>query len=250
MDAPLPAAPSEGLPFESLGRRKAYEEVAEHIRRRIFGQQLRPGDRLPTERDLALQFGVSRVVIREAVRGLEMAGMLAVKKGPKGGLFVTQSYERPIGESIGNLLAGGDASLEHLFELRMLIEPYAAARVAELASREDLRSLERFLAGCEQAHVRGEEIRPKNLEFHRRVLRMARNPVLAAVGETVLGILSDRIAHLSSPETSKTVLRMHREMAAAIAAREPEKARSIMTKDIRAVGKRLAQMSKITKRGA
>jgi DNA-binding FadR family transcriptional regulator len=132
----------------------------------------------------------------------------------------------------------------------MLLEPYAAARVAEAASREELRSLERFLADCERALAQGEDIRPRNLEFHRRLLRLAGNPVLAAVGETVLRILSERIAHLSSPQTSKTVLRMHREMAAALAAREAEKAKSIMAKDIRAVGKRLAQISKHTKRGA
>lgn len=246
METPQTRTPPEPAPFASVGRRKAYEEVAAHIRRRIFAQQLRAGDRLPTERDLATQFGVSRVVVREAVRALELAGLLAVKKGPKGGLFVTQVYDRPIAESITNLLAGGDARLEHLFELRMLIEPYAASRAASLGSVADLQGLQGYVAECEQALARGEEIRPKNLEFHARMLRMARNPVLAAVGETVLRILSERIAHLSSPETSKAVLRMHREMVAAVARRQPAKAKAIMARDIRAVGRRLARMSKTT----
>jgi GntR family transcriptional repressor for pyruvate dehydrogenase complex len=238
----LPAR-HEGPPFESLGRRKAYEEVAERIRSRIFAQRLRPSDRLPTERDLARQFGVSRVVVREAVRALEHAGLLAVKKGPKGGIFVTQTYERPIGESISNLLAVGNASLEHLFELRVLIEPYAASRAAKVCSKEDLGALDRLIAECEGCIARGEDIRPKNLEFHRRIMRMTGNPILAAMGETVLRILSERIAHTPSPETSRSVLQMHRKIAAAIRSRQAAKAGAIMNTDIQAIGRRLARMS-------
>lgn len=237
-------APSRaGEPFETLGRKKAYEEVTEHIRRRIFSQRLRPADRLPTERDLADQFGVSRVVIREAVRALELAGLLSVKKGPKGGIFVAQSYDRPIAESIVNLLAGGNASLEHLFELRLLIEPYAVSRAAVLATRVDLERLDRLLAECEESLDRGEEIRPKNLAFHREVMRMSRNPVLVAVGETVLRILSERIAHIVSPEMSRSVLRMHHRIAAAIRRRQPKKAETLMAKDVEAVRRRLARVS-------
>ena len=117
---------NETLLFTSLGQGKAYKKVADQIRQRIFAWHLRLSDRLPAERDLAAQFGVSRVVVREAIRTLEFSGLLTVKKGAKGGIFVVQDYDRPISHSIVNLLSGGHVSLENLFEIRQLIEPYAA----------------------------------------------------------------------------------------------------------------------------
>ncbi len=230
-------------PFTSLGRRKAYEEVAEQIRSRIFAQHLRLFDRLPTERDLAVQFGVSRVVVREAIRTLELNGLLTVKKGAKGGIFVAQDYDRPISDSIINLLAGGEASLENLFEVRELIEPFAASRAATLGSDEDFAKLAAILAEAEAEHGKGGSIRSLNIEFHRLVIRMSRNPILSVVGETVLTLLTERIKHIPSRETSKVVLGMHKKLLAALLQRQPEKARLAMAKDIGAVGERLARMN-------
>jgi GntR family transcriptional repressor for pyruvate dehydrogenase complex len=231
-------------PFRSLGRRKAYEEVADQIRQRIFAQHLRLFDRLPTERDLAVQFGVSRVVVREAIRTLEINGLLTVKKGAKGGIFVAQDYERPISDSIVNLLAGGEASLENLFEVRELIEPFAASRAAVLGSDEDFDRLAATLAEAEREHARGGSIRPLNIEFHRLVMRMSRNSILSVVGETVLILLTERIKHIPSRKNSEAVLGMHKKVLAALRQRQPVKARMIMAKDINAVGERLVRMNR------
>ena len=231
------------VPFRNLGRRKAYEQIADQIRERIFAQHLLLLDRLPTERDLAVQFGVSRVVVREAIRTLELNGLLTVKKGRNGGIFVAQDYERPISDSIVNLLAGGGASLENLFEMRQIIEPFAAARAAELGSDEDFERLTAELEEAEREHAVGNSIRAHNIEFHRLVIRMSGNPILGMVGETVLLLLSDRIKHISSPETSESVLSSHRKILGALKQRQHVKARTIMAHDIQAVGKRLASIN-------
>lgn len=234
--------PSGAALFKNLGRRKAYEEVADQIRERIFAQHLRVLDRLPTERELAEQFGVSRMAVREAIRTLELNGLLTVKKGPKGGIFVAQDYDRPISDSIVNLLAGGEASLESLFEVRELIEPYAASRAAELGSDDDFARLEALIGEAAREGARGQSIRSRNIEFHRLVIRMSRNPIIEVVGETVLLLLSERIKHIVSPQTSKAGLGMHRQIVAALRQRQPEKAKTIMAKDIQAVGERFARM--------
>ncbi|MDD2735705.1 MAG: FadR/GntR family transcriptional regulator [Desulfuromonadaceae bacterium] len=230
--------------FVPLGRRKAYEEVADQIRDRIFAQQLQVLDRLPTERDLAEQFGVSRVVVREAIRTLELNGLLTVKKGAKGGLFVAQDYERPISESIVNLLAMGEASLENLFEVRELIEPFAAYRSAELGSEEDFEQLATLLSKVELENSKGDSIRLLNIEFHRLVIRMSRNPILSVVGETVLILLAERIKHIPNIATSKVALGMHKKILEAIRNRQPEEAKILMAKDIHTVGERLAMLKK------
>jgi GntR family transcriptional regulator, transcriptional repressor for pyruvate dehydrogenase complex len=233
---------SGGVPFTNLRRPKAYEQIAEQIRERIFAQHLRLLDRLPTERELAAQFGVSRVVVREAIRTLELNGLVTVKKGNKGGIFVAQDYDRPINDSIVNLLAGGGASLHDLIEVRLLIEPFAAARAAEIGTDEDFERLAAAIAQAEREHAEGNSIRSHNIEFHRLVIRMSGNPILSTVGETVLRLLSDRIKHISSPETSESVLGSHRKMLAALKQRQHVKARSLMTQDIQAVGERFERM--------
>lgn len=227
--------------FTNLGRRKAYEEVAAAIREQIFSKRLATDQRLPTERELAEQFGVSRMAIREAVRSLEHAGLLYVRKGPKGGIFVAQSYDRPVTELIANLLAAGEATLESLFEARLLIEPYCVLRACELATVEELDALGELASG--EADPGPDEMRARNIEFHRSVIRMSRNPVLTIVGEAVLAILSERIRGLVSPATSRAALTKHEEIHEAIRRRQPQKARLLMERDLRATGERFAKLS-------
>ena len=233
-------AAAEATPFRQLERRKAYEEVADQIRERIFSAKVKTGERLPTERDLAVQFGVSRVVVREAVRALELSGLMVVKKGPKGGIFVAEDHQRPITDSIGNLLARGEARLRDLFEVRMLIEPYAAERVARIGTAKNFSVLAAMLEKAGVEHGRGAGIRDLNIELHRQIIRMSRNPVLAAVGETVLMLLADRLKPVEGQAPSGVVLCLHKKMLEAFRRRDAAAARSFMEKDITSVGKRYA----------
>jgi GntR family transcriptional regulator, transcriptional repressor for pyruvate dehydrogenase complex len=229
--------------FQSLGRRSAYLEVADRIRATIFKDKLALFQRMPSERDLASQFGVSRVVIREAIRTLESSGLVTVKKGPKGGIFVTQDYERPIVDTVTNLLAGGEATLDDLFEMRLLIEPYAAERVAETGSEADFAMLEGRIAQAESEHGADRSVRHAYIDFHRQIIRLAHNPLLAIVGETVLLVLYDRVKAVLSAETTEVGLIMHRQLVNAFRNRQPAEARAIMAQDIEILGRRFAEFS-------
>jgi GntR family transcriptional regulator, transcriptional repressor for pyruvate dehydrogenase complex len=226
--------------FAPLGRRKAYEEVADKLRAHIFSAAGKTGERLPTERELAAQFGVSRVVIREAIRALELGGLLQVKKGPKGGIFISADHQRPITESIANLLGRGDARLKDLFEVRLLIEPYAAERVARIGTPRDFAALAALVEEADAEHAGGADIRHLNIELHRRIIRMSRNPVLAVVGETVLTMLADRLQSVRSTAPSGVALELHKQLMVALRKRNAAAARAIMQRDIVAVGKRFA----------
>jgi len=231
-------AASEGVLFRQLGRRKAYEEVADQIRESIFTAAVKIGERLPAERDLATQFGVSRVAVREAVRTLELSGLVAVRKGPKGGIFIAADHQRPITDSFRNLLACGGARLKDLFEVRMLIEPYAAARVAKIGTAKNLAALSALVGQADAELDRGASIRAINIELHRQIIRMSLNPVLAAVGETVLLMLSDRLKPVENQAPSRVALGLHKKMLDAFRKRDCAAARQIMEKDIASVGKR------------
>jgi GntR family transcriptional repressor for pyruvate dehydrogenase complex len=229
--------------FQSLGRRSAYLDVADRIRATIFKDKLGLFQRMPSERDLAAQFGVSRVVVREAIRTLESSGLVTVKKGPKGGIFVAQDYERPIIDTVTNLLAGGEANLDNLFEMRLLIEPYAAARVAAAGTEADFAMLESKIVEAEHEHGADHSVRHRYIDFHRQVIRLASNPLLAIVGETVLLVLYDRVKAVLSAETTEVGLIMHRQLVNACRRRKPEEARAIMAQDIEILSRRFAEFS-------
>ena len=229
--------------FQSLGRRSAYLDVADRIRATIFRDKLALFQRMPSERDLAAQFGVSRVVVREAIRTLESSGLVTVKKGPKGGIFVAQDYERPIVDTVTNLLAGGEATLDNLFEMRLLIEPYAAARLAESGSAADFALLEARITAAEREHGVDRSVRHAYIDFHRQVIRLAGNPLLAIVGETVLLVLYDRVKAVVSAETTEVGLIMHRQLLNACRNRQPAEARQIMAQDIEILSRRFAEFS-------
>lgn len=225
--------------FQSLGRKKAYEEIIDAIRGEIFSRQLKPLHRLPTERDIAEQCGVSRMVVREAIRSLEREGLVTVKKGAKGGIFVAQDFDRPISDSITNMLAGGGTSLHDLSEVRALVEPYAAARAAERATADDLERLAALLRESDAA-ADPVELRAHNIDFHRLILAMTGNPVLRLVGDAVLSILSEHVRTLATSEASAKARRMHHAMFDAIRNRDPERAHALMSEDIQAIRRRLS----------
>jgi GntR family transcriptional regulator, transcriptional repressor for pyruvate dehydrogenase complex len=243
----MATTPSTEPLFQNLGRRSAYLEVAERIRAKIFKDNLALFQRLPSERDLAAQFGVSRVVVREAVRALETSGLVSVKQGPKGGIFVTQDYERPLVDTITNLLAGGEVKLEHLFEMRLLIEPQAAAHLAERGSAADLAMLQK-IAESEREHGADHSVRHRYIDFHRQVIRLGGNPLMAIMGETVLLVLYDRVKGHVSADTTEIGLIMHRQLLNACRRHDAEEARRIMTQDINILSQRIATASATTPR--
>lgn len=223
-------------------RRKAYEQVAQAIREQVFSGSLSEGQRLPSEREMAEQFGVSRVVIREAIRTLELAGILRVQKGAGGGTFVSTNYDKPLSTSLENLLAGKAISLENLFELRLLLEAPAAEKAALRATPEDLASLEEIVALSDKVSDDSEALRAANLEFHRRLAALADNPLLAVLCETVIAILVASLEGQLNMETSQAVLGYHKRIVAAIKAGQAKEARKLVEGDLAQLHSRYHEM--------
>ncbi|MCF8033835.1 MAG: FCD domain-containing protein [Desulfarculaceae bacterium] len=213
-------------------RKKAYEEVAEAIRSRVFSGQLVQDQQLPPERELAEEFGVSRVVIREAIRTLELAGILRVQKGAGGGTFVCHDLDKPLVTSLENLLAGGDISLNDLFEMRLILEPPAAALAAERSRPQDLGPLREILEQAEQSLRNSRALRNNNLEFHRRLVALAGNPLLSVLCETVLSILVSSLRGKLNRRTSQTVHRFHHQIFQALLAGQADQARKLTIDDL------------------
>ena len=107
------------LEFRPIRTRRAFEEICERIREQLALGVLKPGDKLPPERDLAQQLGVSRNVLREALRSLEMAGVLRLQKGVKGGAFIQEGDTSRMNDVMRDMLSLGSISVRELSEARI-----------------------------------------------------------------------------------------------------------------------------------
>ena len=185
------SAPRRGglaVGFRPVAGKRAFEEIAEQIRSQLARQSLRVGDRLPAERQLAEQFHVSRNTLREALRSLEIAGLLELKKGATGGAFITQGGGGAAVAGLADLYHMGAIRPQHLTEARILIGTEVARLACARRTQEDLVALEKNIVAAEAATAAGDVERRAqiNYEFHRLLARAAKNPVLIILTDALM----------------------------------------------------------------
>jgi DNA-binding FadR family transcriptional regulator len=208
--------------------------VAERLQRDLLEQGLRPGDRLPTESQLAERHGVSRTVIREAGRILDQRGLVDIRPGR--GMVVTQPDGSAIARHYALMLGMGAASFQQLMETRLVIEVEIAALAAERrteADRVELReSLERAQAHRDDYGICLEE----DMHFHEVVARANGNPFFSWFMNPVNACLREsyKDAHQYLASLPGT-LEEHRAILAAITARDPQAARTAVRRHLRRV---------------
>ncbi|MFI0724434.1 FadR/GntR family transcriptional regulator [Streptomyces sp. NPDC021224] len=172
-------APAPADAQETVAYRPGYERVAEEILRLIADLELQPGDRMPTENQLASRLGTSRTVVREAVKILSAIGRIRAQKGR--GLFVAND-EGMLGSSLwGSFFLPTD--LDHvyrLFEFRRVQEAAASRLAATRATPSDLRAIEEAAEMCRQGHLTGrrELFDRGDDDFHLSVAKASQNPFL------------------------------------------------------------------------
>ncbi|HEY3680935.1 MAG TPA: GntR family transcriptional regulator [Bradyrhizobium sp.] len=128
--------------FRPIRTRRAFEEICERIREQLALGVLKPGDKLPPERDLAQQLGVSRNVLREALRSLEMAGILKLQKGVKGGAFIREGDTSRMNEVMRDMLSLGTISVRELSEARINVLDLVVRLACVNARQRDFEALE------------------------------------------------------------------------------------------------------------
>src|SRR5207237_2497580 len=122
--------------FDSIKTRRLSDEIVRQIKDALFAGKLRAGDRLPTERELAQRFETSRASVREALRALEPEGLIRVKKGVVGGIFIADGDNGPVARSSETLLHLRKVSIQQIAEVRLTLEPHAARLAAQRAAAE------------------------------------------------------------------------------------------------------------------
>jgi len=227
--------------FKTIKKGRLSDEIVRQIKETLLAGKLRAGDRLPPERDLAEQFETSRASVREALRTLEQEGMIQIKKGVNGGIFIADLDHRPITKSLQTLLRFKKITIHQIAEARLIFEPEAARLAAERATAEDLQELEEVMRQMSQA-VRERELPSSfDLRFHQVIARAAANPILEMLAESMLGVASKTITELHpSVDTLRHVLASHRKVFEAVRGRNGPLAFKVMREHIIDVQTRLA----------
>jgi GntR family transcriptional repressor for pyruvate dehydrogenase complex len=228
--------------FISVKSDKVSQHIIDQIRNAIFDGRLKPGDKLPSERELIENFKVGKATLREALRSLEVLGFLEIRKGVSGGAFVTEVDMTKARDSFTNFLLFKNLSLKDLSEVRLLLEPYIAEKATLAITREDLHRLEKLIKGSEQA-IRSDiafESRKDEIEFHRIIASVTGNPILMFILDFVENLLIDTKAILKpGKEFSTKVLRAHKRIYNALLERNIKKVHQEMVRHIREVEKDL-----------
>jgi GntR family transcriptional regulator, transcriptional repressor for pyruvate dehydrogenase complex len=226
------AAPSPAEPelFNRVSVGRISEIIVEQIRLLMRQGQLRPGDRLPPERDLCERFGVSRVTVREALRMLESSGLVEIRVGARGGAFVTAPSSNRVGEGLTDLLTLSVISAADVTEVRMILEVGIVPLVCERATEQDLSDLEKICQRSEEALRDSDYTMDMSLEFHTRVAEATHNPALSMLIESFRGpiLMSLQEAKNAAPEMGRLGTQEHERFIEAVRRRDPEMASRIM----------------------
>lgn len=144
--------------FDKVRRVRSLDEVVEQLREAIYSGRIRPGQRLPGERQLCEEFGVGRPTLREALRSLEAVGLIEVRSGASGGSFAATPAESTVGHALAALVHFERASADDLTEFRLDFEAENASWAARRADAEDIAKLQALVAEAAEAVARPETL--------------------------------------------------------------------------------------------
>jgi GntR family transcriptional repressor for pyruvate dehydrogenase complex len=234
--------------LEPIRPKKISEEIVNQIKQLISRGELKPGDRIPSERELATMLGVSRPSVREAIMVLEAMGFLDSRQG--GGTFVKALTENTIMDPLAKLVEKRDPELlRALAEVRMGLESWSAYLAAQRADAKDIAELRRLYAIMEKQAAKGGWNPEVDAEFHYAITEASHNSLQMHVLDTIHSLFHTtiQVALMEFYQQQGHIQRLlthHREIMEAIAAHDPDLARQKMLVHLAMVEEKMAELLK------
>jgi len=170
---------------------RLYEQIVVQIEESITKGVLKEGDQLPAERELALQFGVSRTAVREAVKALREKGL--VEAYPGKGTFITNGTGNSIRQTLDRMIRVGQAEgTANLAEVREILEPDIAALAATRADEENIAAMREAIAVMDSARQDADAFIEADLDFHLALAEAASNPLILSLIDSIVGLLREQ----------------------------------------------------------
>lgn len=220
-------ARDDSILFQTVVKQKLVDRVVADIQDLIVQGKLAVGAKLPPERELAELFGVSRTVIREAVRILVTKGLLESKHGI--GTMVRQGTRDQLVEPLGWLLQRNDATLDDLHQVRTILEVEIAAEAARSATADDIIQLDQLVQHAANVRADPAAFAATDAEFHQLLAGILHNAMLSVLLDSIRTLMTEiRLKVSRNTEFGTVVLADHAAILEAIRARDPLEARTAM----------------------
>jgi GntR family transcriptional repressor for pyruvate dehydrogenase complex len=214
---------------------RLYEGIVSQIEKRIEAGDLKVGDQLPSERELAEQFAVSRTAVREAVKALRQKGLVEIRPGR--GTFITNGTSDSIRNSLGMLIKFGNAKgFENLVEVREILEPEIAALAATRISDEYITAMQEAVATMDTALDNADIFVEADLDFHLALAEGTQNPFIPILMDSIIDLLREQRKRTA---LAKGGLRRgqshHKKILDAVIQHDPQAARLAMSNHLKQV---------------
>lgn len=220
---------------ERIIRRKLSDEVQERLLRLISGGDLKPGDTMPSERELMERFGVGRPAIREAMQALANMGLVSISHGERARVqeLTAQSIIRQVDQSAHIMLSRSPDSLEQLKEARLFFERGMVREAAAKARPDDVAKLRAIISEQRGSLGQAEKFMAADMRFHTQIAAISGNPIFVSVSEAMLGWL--KVYHIELliwTGKENFTLAEHVEIVDAIAKADADQAESALVKHL------------------
>lgn len=231
--------------FKPIRQLRVSEEIVAQLKESILLGHFKPGNKLPTERDLAQEFQVSRVAIREALRALENSGFIVTRQGAMGGAFVTELTFENLTKTFLDLFLANKISIPEMHQLRILVEP-EVARLAALKITPEYAQLLKDCLEAEQLPISSlaEDVQRKQ-RLHFVLAEMCGNRFFEALVRSAMGLTKEVVEAVEPDPRTMHPAGLHRPIAEAVLAGDPKAAAEAMQWHTVEFGKILIQMEKV-----
>jgi len=214
---------------------RLYEQIVGQIEKSIVKGDLKPGDQLPAERELAVQFGVSRTAVREAVKALREKGLVEAYSGR--GTFITDGTSQAVRQSLDLMIKIGQVEgLNHLAEVRAILEPEIAALAAVRIQEPELATMREAVTVMDRAGQDPDLYIESDLDFHLALAEGAANPLILSLLDSIVGLLREHRLRIfrvpGGPERGQV---FHKKILDAVERRDADKARQAMREHLNQV---------------
>lgn len=220
--------------FQAVGPAERLTDlVLRQIQGLILENKIRPGMKLPSERELAEMLGVSRTVVREATGSLATMGLVEIRPGV--GIVVRSLNTDKLAASLSLLLRAreGGISFDHLHEVRSVLEVEIAGLAAERATEEDVAALEEVYAKMDVAEKDSPAFAAGDVDLHRTLARATHNPLFVALMDSIQDVLLEqRLRVAALPDLARKIMPYHRDILDRVKAKDPEGARDAMRRHL------------------
>jgi len=181
----------KNLYFEPIKTKRTFEDISLQIKEKIFDGILQPGDKLPSEKELASQFKVGRQTIREALRLLELSGFVTIQKGNIGGSYINNTIVNTLRNSFVDIFRIENITLEELTVARIEIEKVVLDYLFQNYSDSVIEILHNNILQAKEKLENNNQAFIENIQFHILLAKGSKNPIFVIVSESIMAIVAD-----------------------------------------------------------